>query len=50
MEPLWLAVWSLPLLLVLIFLRVPIGLSMLVLGLGGCLGWCTAAWPRCSTR
>ena len=35
MEPLWLAVGSLPLLLVLIFLRVPIGLSMLVLGLLG---------------
>jgi len=35
MDPLWLAIWSLPALLVLIFLRVPIGLSMLVLGLGG---------------
>ena len=35
MEPLWLAIWSLPLLLVLIFLRVPIGLSMLALGLVG---------------
>ncbi|MFN0185347.1 MAG: TRAP transporter large permease [Aquabacterium sp.] len=35
MEPLWLAVWSLPVLLLLIFLRVPIGLAMLVLGLGG---------------
>jgi len=35
MEPLQLAAWSFPVLLVLIFLRVPIGLSMLVLGLGG---------------
>ncbi|NYT69241.1 TRAP transporter large permease [Pusillimonas noertemannii] len=36
MDPLWLAVWSLPALLILIFLGVPIGLSMLALGLGGC--------------
>ncbi len=35
MEPLWMAIWSLPALLVLIFLRVPIGVSMLVLGLLG---------------
>jgi C4-dicarboxylate transporter DctM subunit len=35
MEPFWLAVWSLPLLLLLIFLRVPIGLAMLTLGLTG---------------
>ncbi|MFP5398887.1 MAG: TRAP transporter large permease [Gammaproteobacteria bacterium] len=35
MEPISLAIGSLPLLLVLILLRVPIGLSMLVLGLGG---------------
>ncbi|HMM85176.1 TRAP transporter large permease [Azohydromonas sp.] len=35
MEPIALAIGSLPLLLVLILLRVPIGLSMLVLGLGG---------------
>ncbi|THT97590.1 TRAP transporter large permease [Lampropedia puyangensis] len=35
MDPLYLAAWSLPLLLVLIFLRVPIGISMLVLGVGG---------------
>lgn len=35
MEPLWMAIWSLPALLVLIFLRVPIGLAMLVLGLLG---------------
>ncbi len=35
MDPLWLAGLSFPTLLVLIFLRVPIGLSMLVLGLIG---------------
>ena len=35
MDPLWLAVWSFPVLLLLIFLRVPIGLSMLVIGLLG---------------
>jgi C4-dicarboxylate transporter, DctM subunit len=35
MDPFWLAVGSLPLLLLLIFLRVPIGLAMLVLGLTG---------------
>jgi hypothetical protein len=35
MDPLWLAGASFPLLLVLIFLRVPIGLSMLVIGLLG---------------
>ncbi|MBX3634861.1 MAG: TRAP transporter large permease [Rubrivivax sp.] len=35
MEPLTLAAWSLPALLVLILLRVPIGLSMLTLGLLG---------------
>jgi tripartite ATP-independent transporter DctM subunit len=35
MEPLWMAIWSLPALLVLIFLRVPIGVAMLVLGLLG---------------
>jgi tripartite ATP-independent transporter DctM subunit len=35
MDPLTLAGWSFPLLLLLIFLRVPIGLSMLVLGLAG---------------
>lgn len=37
MEPISLAVWSLPLLLLLIFLRVPIGLAMLVLG-------CVGSW------
>ena len=35
MEPIWLATASFPVLLVLIFLRVPIGLSMLVVGLFG---------------
>jgi tripartite ATP-independent transporter DctM subunit len=35
MDALWLAGWSFPVLLVLIFLRVPIGLSMLTLGLIG---------------
>ena len=35
MDPIWLAAASFPALLVLIFLRVPIGLSMLVLGLLG---------------
>ncbi len=35
MDPLWLAAWSFPVLLVLIFLRVPIGLAMLTLGLVG---------------
>jgi len=35
MEPLWLAAWSFPVLLALIFLRVPIGLSMLAIGLTG---------------
>jgi tripartite ATP-independent transporter DctM subunit len=35
MEPIWLAAASFPVLLVLIFLRVPIGLSMLVVGLFG---------------
>ena len=35
MDPIWLAAWSFPLLLLLIFLRVPIGLSMLVIGLAG---------------
>jgi tripartite ATP-independent transporter DctM subunit len=35
MDPLQLAIWSFPLLLALIFLRVPIGLSMLALGLAG---------------
>lgn len=35
MDPLTLAAWSFPALLLLIFLRVPIGLSMLVLGLAG---------------
>jgi tripartite ATP-independent transporter DctM subunit len=35
MDPLLLAAWSFPALLALIFLRVPIGLSMLVLGLIG---------------
>jgi C4-dicarboxylate transporter DctM subunit len=35
MDPIWLAAASFPALLVLIFLRVPIGLSMLVLGLVG---------------
>jgi tripartite ATP-independent transporter DctM subunit len=35
MDPIQLAAWSLVVLLVLIFLRVPIGLSMLVLGLVG---------------
>ncbi|MEZ5615259.1 MAG: TRAP transporter large permease [Rhodocyclaceae bacterium] len=35
MDPLALAAWSFPALLVLIFLRVPIGLSMLLLGLIG---------------
>lgn len=35
MDPLTLAAWSFPVLLLLIFLRVPIGLSMLVLGLLG---------------
>ncbi|MBE0623376.1 MAG: TRAP transporter large permease [Burkholderiales bacterium] len=35
MDPLALAAWSFPVLLILIFLRVPIGLSMLLLGLVG---------------
>ena len=35
MEPLQLAAWSFPVLMALIFLRVPIGLAMLVLGLAG---------------
>jgi C4-dicarboxylate transporter, DctM subunit len=35
MEPIWLATASFPVLLILIFLRVPIGLSMLVVGLFG---------------
>jgi tripartite ATP-independent transporter DctM subunit len=35
MEPIWLATASFPVLLILIFLRVPIGLSMLVVGLLG---------------
>jgi len=35
MDPLYLAAWSFPVLLVLIFLRVPIGLSMLLIGLTG---------------
>jgi C4-dicarboxylate transporter, DctM subunit len=35
MDPLILAAWSLPLVLVLIFLRIPIGMSMLVVGLCG---------------
>ena len=35
MDPIWLATASFPVLLVLIFLRVPIGLSMLVVGLIG---------------
>ena len=35
MDALWLAAWSFPLLLTLIFLRVPIGLAMLAVGLGG---------------
>ena len=35
MEPLTLAAWSFPVLLLLIFLRVPIGMSMLALGLFG---------------
>ena len=35
MDPLQLAAWSFPVLLLLIFLRVPIGLSMLVIGLVG---------------
>ena len=35
MEPLALAAWSFPVLLLLIFLRVPIGLSMLALGFAG---------------
>ena len=35
MDALWLATWSFPLLLALIFLRVPIGLAMLAVGLGG---------------
>ncbi|MCU0922209.1 MAG: TRAP transporter large permease [Burkholderiaceae bacterium] len=35
MDPIWLATASFPILLILIFLRVPIGLSMLVVGLLG---------------
>jgi len=35
MDPIWLAAASFPILLILIFLRVPIGLSMLVVGLFG---------------
>jgi len=35
MEPLTLAAWSFPVLLLLIFLRIPIGLAMLVVGLFG---------------
>ena len=35
MDPIWLAAASFPVLLILIFLRVPIGLSMLVVGLLG---------------
>lgn len=35
LEPAHLAAWSLPLMLALIFLRVPIGLAMLAVGLGG---------------
>ena len=35
MDPIWLATASFPILLILIFLRVPIGLSMLVVGLIG---------------
>ncbi len=35
MDPIWLATWSMPVLLLLIFLRFPIGLSMLVVGLVG---------------
>ncbi len=35
MDPLWLAAWSFPVLLALIFLRVPIGVAMLTLGLLG---------------
>jgi tripartite ATP-independent transporter DctM subunit len=35
MDSLWLAAWSFPVLLALIFLRVPIGVAMLVLGLIG---------------
>lgn len=35
MSPIELALWSFPLLLLLIFVRVPIGLSMLLVGLGG---------------
>jgi C4-dicarboxylate transporter, DctM subunit len=37
MDPLTLAAWSFPVLLALIFLRVPIGVAMLVLGLAGSL-------------
>ena len=35
MSSIELAVWSFPVLLTLIFLRVPIGLSMLICGIGG---------------
>ncbi|MDO5290208.1 MAG: TRAP transporter large permease [Pseudomonadota bacterium] len=35
MDPLTLGAWSFPLLMALIFLRVPVGLAMLVVGLGG---------------
>ena len=35
MSPLEIAAWSLPVLLALIFLRVPIGLAMLAVGLTG---------------
>lgn len=38
-----LGLWSLPILLVLIFLRMPIGLAMLVVGLGGT-AWVTDGW------
>jgi tripartite ATP-independent transporter DctM subunit len=35
MDPIWLAAWSVPVLLLLIFLRVPIGMAMLSVGLVG---------------
>ena len=49
MHHLELAAWSFPLLLLLIFLRVPIGLSMLPSALPG-RGSSMAAQCRCSTR
>ena len=49
MSKLEIAVWSFPLLFVLIVLRMPIGLAMLLLGIGGSV-WVNGSWLQVTSQ